>query len=302
MPINASPEYYTVEKKYLSAQTAEEKISYLEEMIRLAPKHKSSENFLSELKRRLKKLKESNEKIKKSGKTSRKSIRKEFFQCILIGLPNSGKSSLLAKLTNANPKISPNPFSTNQPGIGTMDYQGVKAQIIDLPSIGSENFDQSITHTADCLLITIENLSDLEKIKHFLQHSQGSQIIIITKSDLLSPEQERKLEATLKSKNLKAVITSSATNQNIEKLKSLIFQQMHVIRIYTKIPGRQKTNIPIVLSEGSTIKNVAEKILKGFSQKIKTIILTGPSSKFPNQRVGLSHICKDLDIVEFHTK
>lgn len=77
---------------------------------------------------------------------------------------------------------------------------------------------------------------------------------------------------------------------------------MSVIRIYTKEPGKPVSQIPATLPEGSTIKDVAESILKGFSQKVKETRLTGPSSKFPNQRVGLSHILKDLDIVEFHTK
>ena len=35
--------------------------------------------------------------------------------------------------------------------------------------------------------------------------------------------------------------------------------------------------------------------------EVKEIRITGPSSKFPNQRVGLSHILKDKDIIEFHT-
>lgn len=302
MPINASHEYYSVEKKYLQAQTIEEKILYLKEMIRKAPKHKSSENFLAELKRRLIKLKEKKEHAKKIGKTTKKSIKKEGFQCALIGLPNVGKSSLLAKLTNASPKISHYPFATLRPEIGTMDYQGVKAQIVDLPSIGSENFDQSITNTADCLLIVIESLSDLEKIYPRLTKAQGAQIIIVNKTDLFSNEQQRKLEATIKSKKINAILISTITNQNIEQLKEKIFRQMRVIRIYTKEPGKKPTHIPIILKENSTVKDVAELILKGLSKKVKETRITGPSSKFPNQKVGLSHVLKDKDIIEFHTR
>jgi uncharacterized protein len=301
MPINASHEYFEAEKRYLAAQTLEDKIKTLEELIRKAPKHKSSENLLKELRTRLKKLKQKISVSKKSGK-GQKGIKKEHFQCVLIGLPNSGKSSLLAKLTNAKPKITPHPFSTIQPEIGTLEYQGVKAQIIDLPSIGSEYLDQGIINSADCLLITITSLSDLEKISPHLKRSNGTKIILFNKSDFLSNEQQRKLEATLRSKRLPALITSTTLNQNIEKLKTIIFQKMHVIRVFTKEPGKPKTNLPIVLPENSTVKQVAEKILKGFSQKIKETHLTGPSSKFPNQRVGLSHVCKDLDIIEFHTK
>jgi ribosome-interacting GTPase 1 len=76
---------------------------------------------------------------------------------------------------------------------------------------------------------------------------------------------------------------------------------MDSIRVFTKEPGKPRTEDPIVLSKNSTVKDVAEKILKGFSKKVKETRVTGPSSKFPNQKVGLSHILKDLDIVEFHT-
>ena len=302
MPINASPEYYKAEKVYLAAQTLNEKISALEELIRVAPKHKSAENLLKELRTRLKKLIEKKEKAKKIGKPAKRGIRKEYFQCVLIGLPNSGKSSILAKLTNAAPKISPYPFSTSFPEVGTMDYEGVKAQIIDLPSIGSVALDQGLINNADCLLIVIESLPDLEKISPYIIKNQGYKIILINKSDLLSNEEQRKLEATIKSKKLNALLISTITSNNIENLKEKIFKLMHIIRIYTKEPGKSATKDPIVLKENSTVRNVAESILKGLSSKIKETRITGPSSKFPNQKVGLSHICKDLDIVEFHTR
>lgn len=302
MPINASHEYFAAEKIYLASKTLDEKIKALEELIKVAPKHKSSENLLAELKTRLRKFLEKKDKAKKVGKTTKKRIKKEFFQCVLLGLPNSGKSSILAKLTNANPKITPYSFATSYPEIGTMDYKGVKTQIIDLPSIGSEALDQGIINTADCLLIVVESLNDLEKISPYLKKTQGKRIILINKSDLLDKEQQRKLEETIKSKKLPALLVSTTTLQGIEMLKEKIFQLMLIIRIYTKEPGKSPTKEPIVLKENSTVKDVAESIKKGLSLLIKDARITGPSSKFPNQKVGLSHVCKDKDVIEFHTR
>ena len=74
------------------------------------------------------------------------------------------------------------------------------------------------------------------------------------------------------------------------------------MRIYAKEPGKEKAKKPIILNPESTIKDVAEKILKGFSSKIKETRIWGPSSKYPGQVVGLSHIMKDMDVVEFKTK
>jgi len=301
MTVNAGPEYFSAEKKYFAAKTIEDQLFWLEEMIRAAPKHKSSESFVANLKQRLKKLQEKQEKAKKSGKSNKKGVRKDGFQCVLVGLPNSGKSSLLAAITNAKPRITEHPFTTIIPEIGSMNFHGVKAQIVDLPSIGSEFFDIGIINTADLVIEVIENISDLEKLSPFLARKVGKTFIVITKTDLLNSEQLRKLEATIRSKKLNALPISTINRLNLEQLKEQIFKSMNSIRIFTKEPGKPRTEEPIVLPINSTVHTVAEKILKGFSKKVRETRVTGPSSKFPNQKVGLSHILKDQDIVEFHT-
>ena len=80
-----------------------------------------------------------------------------------------------------------------------------------------------------------------------------------------------------------------------------IFESFNKIRVYTKEPGKEKSNRPIILNPNSRVKDVAEKILKGFSKKIRETKIWGPSSKFAGQKVGLTHKIKDLDIIEFKT-
>jgi len=301
MPINASYEYFAAEKKYLAAQTLDQKIACLEEMIRTAPKHKSSENFVAELKTRLKKFLEKKEKGKKIGKATKKGIKKEGFQIALVGLTNSGKSSLLSILTNANPKINSYPYTTTKPELGTLYHQGIQIQIVDLPSIGSENFDIGISNNTDCIILVLSNLGELEKINPFLQKATGKKIIAINKSDLLTNEELRKLNEKIKSKKLNAVLISCKNLYGIEELKDKILESTNLIRVYTKEPGKIKSPNPLALPVGATVKDVAESILKGFSLKVKETRLTGPSGKFPNQKVGLQHVLKDQDTIEFHT-
>jgi uncharacterized protein len=301
MPINAGYEYFNAEKKYLAAQTLEEQISCLEEMIRAAPKHKSSENFVANLKQRLIKLNEKKEKASKK-KTGKKGIKKEGFQFVLVGKTNSGKSLLLSKITNAKPFVSEFPYSTKSEELRTFNYTGVKAQIVDMPSVGSEFFDVGIIHTADCLLVVIEKIEEIEELKAILERGCGKRIFVFNKIDLLTENEKRKLSERIKSKKINAVMVSSLTSEGVEELKEKMFKEMKVIRIYTKEPGKEHSKEPMVLRVGSNVKDAAEGIRKGFSNTIRESRVTGPSSKFPNQKVGLSHELKDLDIVEFHTR
>jgi ribosome-interacting GTPase 1 len=120
--------------------------------------------------------------------------------------------------------------------------------------------------------------------------------------DLLSENEKRKISATLSSKRYNFVMISTKTGEGIEELKEKLFQSFEKLRIYTKEPNKkEKSPRPIILPPESTVKHVAEKILKGFSSKIKETRIWGPSSKYPGQVVGLAHKLKDMDVVEFKT-
>lgn len=308
MPINAHPEYIEAEKKFQQAQTDQEKILALEEMMKTMPKHKSGESLRKNIRTRYKKLKEKLQKIKQTKKSSGKkqqSIKKADMQSAIIGLTNSGKSSLLKILTNANPEIAPYDFTTKYPQIGTLFYENVKVQLIDLPAVENELCNTGLVNSADLLLIIIENIEQLKKIFPFLENASKNRIIIFNKSDLLTKEQLRKIDATLKSKKYNYALFSckNQKQEEIDKLKEKIWKSFNKIRVYTKQPGKPLENKePIILNQGSTVKDVAEKILHGLSKDIKETRITGPSSKFTNQKTSLFHVLKDKDIVEFYLK
>ncbi len=309
MTTNASPQFNQAQAKFLDAKDDEERLMFLEEMIREAPKHKSSENLLANLRTRRKRLENQLIKQKKSGKSSKVGIKKEDMQCVLIGKTNSGKSSILNILTNAEPKISLGDvarFTTQEPQIGIMHYATTNIQIIEIPAIDSEFYDKGIVYTSDTVLITVISLKDLDEILKELK-TIGKIIIVFNKTDLLTRNEKRKIEATLKSKYKKynfILISSSKENpENIDELKEKIFLSFDKIRVYTKEPGKEvNKNRPMILQPSSNVKDVAEKILKGFSSRITQTRIWGPSSKFSGQIVGLNHKIKDLDTIEFKTK
>jgi ribosome-interacting GTPase 1 len=301
MPINAHPDYLAAEKEYETAIKIEDKIEKLKKMISVAPKHKSSEKLLANLKTRLKKLQEKSERGRKSGKTNKIGIKKEDMQAAIIGMSNSGKSSLLNNLTNAQPKISDNSFATTYPIIGMMAHNGVSIQLIEIPAIESEYYDRGLVNTADAILIIVENLQQINEIKKVLEKSYGKQLIIFNKIDQLSENEKRKISANLASKKYNFVMISNNTQEGYDELKNKIFECFDKIRIFTKEPGKKASNRPIILEPETTVEEVAEKILKGFSKRVKETKIWGPSSKFPGQKVGLKHKLKDMDIVEFKT-
>ena len=297
---NQSPEYIAAEKRFLQTTTSEERILCLQEMVKYAPKHKAGEAMRANLRTRYKKLKQSIEKSKKAGKSKKQGIKKSEMQVLLTGFPNTGKSSIFNTLTNQKSKTAPTPFTTYEPKLGTLNFEDVKIQLIDTPPF--PNHDQGLINSTDTLLIIIDNLNQIEKSLEPLGKATAKKIFLLNKTDLLNNQEIRKIQATLKSKKLNFILFSAVNPQNSEELKQKIFQSFPIIRIYTKEPHKPATKDPMILKQNSTVENVAEKILKGMSKKIKKAKIWGPSSKFAGQPVGLEHVLKDKDTLEMQIK
>lgn len=306
MPINVNdPEYAKAEKAFHEASSVEDQLIALNKMISHAPSHKGAENLRQQLTTKRKKLEEQIEKKKKVGKTTQVGIKKGEMQAVIIGKTNVGKSSLLKILTNAEPVISESKFTTNEPNLGMLNYLNTQIQLIEIPAIDGENFNKGIVHTADTLIFVVTDFNDIQEISKKLPLAEGKQIIVFNKSDTLSEEEKRKLEARLKSKKYNFEIVSCIPywpDNGIEELKKKIFESFDIIRVFTKEPGKEKASKPMIMKPGSTVKDAAEKILKGLSKKVKTVKIWGPGSKFGGQIVGLNHTLKDLATVEFTTK
>ncbi len=179
MPINANPEYQKAERSYHEARTISEKIKALQLMLQTCPKHKGSENLQNDIKQKISKLKKLQDKQKSAGSRFTISVKKEgAAQVVIIGVPNSGKSTLLTKLTNAKPEIAPYPFTTKLPEVGIMDYDGIKIQIVEIPAL-FEGFSTSemgptflgIVRQADLILIIANKEKELDLIKNELANS-----------------------------------------------------------------------------------------------------------------------------------
>ncbi|HDN75839.1 MAG TPA: TGS domain-containing protein [Acidilobales archaeon] len=138
MPTNLPAEAKVKWAKYLEARTPEEKLRALQEFLSAVPKHKGTENLRAWVRRKISELREEIEerRVRRTGKGVSFFIEKEgAAQIIMLGFPNSGKSSLLRILTNAKPEVSDLPFTTKYPVPGMMPYEDIQFQVIEAPAL-----------------------------------------------------------------------------------------------------------------------------------------------------------------------
>lgn len=299
MTTNPGYEYIEAEKKFLAAKTLAEKISTLEEVIRAAPKHKSSEKLMANLKTRMAKLKAMQEREKSQKKGGKNiSVRREGdAQVTIIGMTNSGKSALLASLTESKVKISELPYTTLAPEIGALHLDGIIIQLVELPA----RFDgeiMSIVKTSDLVLVVVTSLNELIEIASVLKREnvQTKRIVVLNKIDSIKEDELIKFNA------ISPIKISALHKQGLDELKQKIFDSINLIRIYTKEPGKKASDRPMILKKDSDIRDLAEKIRKDFPDRFIKAVVWGKSAKFPGQTVGIEHKLQDKDIVEMYIK
>ena len=277
MPVNPGIEYQKAEREFSEATTVLEKLRILKLMLAKVPKHKGTEHLQKEIKERIKKYTSLLEKEKQTKKGKSTGIKKEgAAQITIIGPTNSGKSTLLSKLTNAKPLIAPFPFTTIKPEIGTLDYKGIKLQIVEIPAI-------------------IENFIDTDKGLQYLSILKTSDLVIL----LFKDEKEKQmLLKELKTNDVKTKILIPAKGD----IKEEIWSKLNLIKVYTKQPGKNKDFPPVALKTNSTVRDLALKVHKDFIEKFNFARIWGKSIKHQGTKVSLEHILKDEDVVEFHTK
>ncbi|MCS7133001.1 MAG: TGS domain-containing protein [Aigarchaeota archaeon] len=186
MPANLPAEAEKALAKYQAARTIPEKIKALEEALSLIPDHKGTEKLRGRIKRRIAELKRETER-----RAAARAVRKDYFhipregaaQVAVIGVTNSGKSSLLRVLTNAKPKISPYQLTTIEPIPGMMMHEGIELQLVELPAILTEDLEEvhftnrsiGFAKNSDLILLILDGgrdpASQLKKIMELLDES-----------------------------------------------------------------------------------------------------------------------------------
>ena len=163
----------------------------------------------------------------------------------IIGQPNAGKSSLLAALTRAKPKIANYPFTTINPNLGVTYYDGKEMTLADIPGLvegahkGIGLGDKFLRHIERCkMLLHLIDLSEenlintYKKIKLELSAydknlSKKKEIIFFNKSDLLKKDEiDKKIKKFKHKIKTKCEVISVFSNKDIQKIKKLLIKNV----------------------------------------------------------------------------
>ena len=157
----------------------------------------------------------------------------------IIGLPNAGKSSLLASVTNANPKIANYQFTTLNPNLGVASYDDKEITIADIPGLvegahkGTGLGIQFLKHIERCksllhlIDITSEDLKkSYQQVKNELKKYSNKlikkkELIVLNKIDLINQKEVNHIIKDFKKNTKSEVIAVSTFNKSsVSKIKS----------------------------------------------------------------------------------
>lgn len=157
----------------------------------------------------------------------------------IVGLPNAGKSTLLSKLTSAQPKIGAYPFTTLEPNLGVMFWKGKTVVIADIPGLieGAakgrglgHDFLRHIERTKLLLHLT-SSWEDYQTIRRELSEYSPAlikkpELVILRQIDIFREEEVREKLAGLKRHRLRPLPISAVTGEGLAELKDKIIKAL----------------------------------------------------------------------------
>ena len=279
MPSNVTIEFEKARMEYEQANSPEAKLAALLEMQRASPGHKGGENLRRDLSRKIAAVRREMDKRKqqeKKGGGKSVSVPKEGIgQVTLVGKPNSGKSTLLKRLTGVEVEIAPYEFTTTEPQVGMLDFHGAQIQIVEIPaivegsSLGKFNGLRllAVVRNADAVVLVSTNNEDEEILKSELEKA----------GIILNREKPKIRISTVDQKGI------SISGKQFLKCKETELQQ------YLKDVGLMHSSV--VLSEPTDLKLVSMALNESLTFK-KAITIDAFSEKATGK--NLENLTEDI--------
>jgi ribosome-interacting GTPase 1 len=330
VPANLTPQYKEAEARLHRAVTREEKEDALREMVALLPKHKGTEKLQGDLRKRLSKLEDESQAARRAGGHHADPghlPREGAGQWVLLGPPNSGKSSLLAALTRAHPEIADYPFTTREPLPGMATFEDVQVQLVDTPPVAAGHTPPwlgALAHGADGVLLVLDVAADdleaglgavLELLARARVWPRGQPrpadasplavevpvLAVGNKADLDGDGTFWALAQEALGGRLPGLPVSARRGDGLDLLRRRLFTELRRVRVHTREPGHPAdTGRPFVLPAGATVEDLARRVHEDLARRLKFARLSGPNARFEGQQVDRHHALADGDVVELH--
>ena len=327
MATNVTPDYIRAERAFRAAESHDDKLAALEDMLRFVPKHKASEKLQADIKRKLSHLRREGPKKAATHHDVFHVPKQGGGQVVLLGTPNTGKSAIVGALTKASVNVTDFPFGTHAPVPGIAYHEDVPIQLLDMPPITADHVPPGMVgrlRQADVLALVVDLAADtvledvdtclsLLEAKNLgfqraesgeggLDDSQPAQPVLCvgTKSDLEGADDNLAVLTDLYGSRLEFLAVSTTVPANLATLVQRLFELLAIVRIYAKQPGKpaDKTS-PFLLPHGSTVIDMARTVHREFADTLKYARVWG-ATHHDGQQVAHDHVLEDKDVVELH--
>ena len=123
-------------------------------------------------------------------------------------------------------------------------------------------------------------------------------LVVVNKADDESADEDFAVLCELIGGPWHLIPVSATTGRNLDDLKKALFDQLEIIRIYSKPPGQPADlDEPFVVERGCTVEELAAKVHKDFAERLKSARVWG-SAEHDGQMVGRDYVLQDGDIIE----
>jgi GTPase len=211
----------------------------------------------------------------------------------LVGLPNAGKSSLLRRLTRADPKVADYPFTTLEPVLGTIERDGRQIVVADIPGLiegaseGAGLGHDFLAHVERTrVLVHVLDLApadgsepidnhaviEAELAAHDPRLAALPRVLVLSKADLV-PDDDAQAAVELWREQLDddvpVLLTSSATGRGLDELVGALF---------VRVPVQEVDPEPIVAAGGGEEALAEHRTFRPTARRGFRVERTGPGT------------------------
>jgi ribosome-interacting GTPase 1 len=151
--------------------------------------------------------------------------------------------------------------------------------------------------------VTIREPIDVDQLVDALMDNREylPSLVCVNKVDLIDPDYVETVNEKLRERGIdpeEAVFISAEAERGLDSLKTSIWEELGLMRVYMDKPGRGVDyEEPLILREGDAVADACRKLGGDFEDRFRFARVTGPSAKHDEQQVGKEHALADEDVL-----